>query len=170
MPSQLAENIAEKVPAAADLYHQLVLVVGRPRTGKTVALNKLAETRSWPLVNVNHTLCERLLELTIRQRALQVQKLLGQIAREHDGEVLLLDNMEVLFSKELQQDPLRLLQGLSRNQTIVATWAGEYDGDNLTYAESAHPEFRRYYKPDAIIVSTLDATGETKQSGNEEHK
>ena len=157
MTSPLAERIAEQVATSVSLYHRLILVVGRPRTGKTVALNELVEARSWPMINVNRTLCERLLELTVKQRALRVQNILGQIATEQDGEVLLLDNIEVLFSKELQQDPLRLLQGLSRNQTIVAVWAGEYDGANLTYADSAHPEFRRHYKPDAVIVSTLNA-------------
>ena len=170
MPSQLAERIAEQVSTAAGLYHRLVLVVGRPRTGKTVALNELAETRSWPIINVNRSICERLLALTIKQRALHVQKILGQIINEHDEKVQLLDNVEVLFSKELQQDPFRLLQWLSRSQTIVAAWAGEYDGHNLTYADSEHPEFRQYHKPDAVIVSTLDAQGESEQIGHKGHE
>jgi hypothetical protein len=38
--------------------------------------------------------------------------------------LVLLDNIELLFDVHLKQDPLRLLQGLSRNKTVVATWNG----------------------------------------------
>ena len=38
--------------------------------------------------------------------------------------MILLDNMEVIFDVGLKQDPLRLLQGLSRNKTVVAAWNG----------------------------------------------
>jgi len=41
------------------------------------------------------------------------------------ADVVLLDNVEVLFDVSLKQDPLRLLQGLSRNKTVVAAWSGE---------------------------------------------
>jgi len=123
-------------------------------------MRELAETPGRSLVNVNLSLSQRLLELTARQRALRVSVLLDEIAKEHEGDVLLLDNTEVLFSPELQQDPLRLLQGLARNQTVVAVWAGESENDNLTYADPVHPEFRRCPKPDAVIVpaSVVEST------------
>jgi hypothetical protein len=63
------------------------------------------------MVAVNLELSERLLELTSKQRALRAPRLLGEIADGHPGDVLLLDNTEILFSTELQQDPLRLLLG-----------------------------------------------------------
>ena len=156
MVTPLSNRIADRVPEAADLYHRLVLVVGRTNTGKTAALNNLAEERGWPLVNVNLVLSERLLELTSKQRALRVPRLLGEIADGHPGEVLLLDNTEILFSTELQQDPLRLLQGLGRNRTVVATWSGEMDDDNLNYAAPGHPEYRRCSRPQVIILHATD--------------
>ena len=36
--------------------------------------------------------------------------------------MILLDNIEVIFDVALKQDPLRLLQRLSRNKTVVAAW------------------------------------------------
>ena len=154
MAAHLSQRIIEQVQGAATLYHRLILVTGPPRTGKTTALRELQANQSWPLVNVNLTLSERLLELTTRQRALKVAGLLDKLAKEHESDVLILDNTEVLFSLELQQDPLRLLQGLARNRTVIAAWAGEYQGTNLTYADATHPERRRYSKPDAVIVPT----------------
>ena len=159
MAASLSQRILEQVPGAAPLYFRLILLTGPPRTGKTTALRDLHAKQSWPMVNVNLTLSERLLELTTRQRALKVAGLLEKLAREHEGDVLILDNTEVLFSLELQQDPLRLLQGLARNRTVIAAWAGEYKESSLTYADAAHPERRRYRKPDAVIVPTDEVSG-----------
>ncbi len=157
MTAPLSHRIATMIPEAASAYHRLILVVGPPRTGKTSALRDLAEECGWPLVNVNLELAEKLLELTSKQRALRVPRILSEIVDRHPGDVLLLDNTEVLFSPDLQQDPLRLLQGLSRNRTVIACWSGEVDGENLTYAQAPHPEYRRYVRPQVIIVPALDA-------------
>jgi hypothetical protein len=68
------------------------------------------------------------------QPALQVPPLLGAIVGEATGELVLLDNIEILFDVHLKQDPLRLLQGLSRNQTVVAAWNGSIVDGHVTYA------------------------------------
>ena len=135
-----------------------MLLVGPPRSGKTAALRKLSEEQGLPLVNLNLALSEALLEHSPRQRALKAPQLLDEIVDGYNEDVLLLDNTEVLFSRDLQQDPLRLLQRLARNRSIIAAWAGEYDGERLTYADPTHPEFRRYERPEALIVSPVDAT------------
>ncbi|RME29212.1 MAG: BREX-3 system P-loop-containing protein BrxF [Deltaproteobacteria bacterium] len=152
MAVPLSRRIVERLPDANRSYHRLVLVVGPPASGKTTALRNLSAAHGWPLVNVNLALSERLLELTRKQRALRAPRILSEIVERHPGDVLLLDNTEILFSPDLQQDPLRLLQGLARNRTVIATWSGEMDGDNLTYARAPHPEHRRYLQPAVIIV------------------
>ncbi len=157
MAAPLTSRILEKIEPALLAYHRLVLVVGPTRTGKTTALRELAQERGWPLVNVNLELSKRLLELTTKQRALRAPRLLGELVHSHSGDVLLLDNTELLFSTELQQDPLRLLQGLSRNRTVVATWSGELDDEKLRYAAPGHPEHRQYQRSQAIIVPAVDA-------------
>jgi len=156
--------LAVQVPAAAGAYHRLILVVGPPRTGKTSALRELSREHGWPLLNVNLELSERLLELTSRQRALRAPRVVAEIVEQHPGEVLLLDNIEILFSPDLQQDPLRLLQGLSRNRTVVAGWSGETDGENLTYAQPPHPEYQGYLRPQVILVRAPDARASTDHS------
>jgi predicted AAA+ superfamily ATPase len=162
MNSSLQNRIAEQVSVAAGLYHRLILVVGPPRTGKTTALRNLSEEHSWPLVNVNLSLSERMLELTSKQRALRAEPLLAQLIKEHEGEVVILDNTEILFSLELQLDPLRLLKGLSRNRTVIAAWAGEQEGKVLTYANPVHTEFKRSDNPDSVIVTALKLQGDVR--------
>lgn len=67
--------------------------------------------------------------------------------------MILLDNIEVIFDIGLKQDPLRLLQGLSRNKTVVAAWNGTIVHDSLTYAAPDYPEYRRYPMLDFLVAS-----------------
>jgi len=138
------EQILQKINQATELYHRLILVVAPSGGGKTFALRKVSERVGAPLVNVNLELSRRMLDLTERRRALQTPKLLGEIVNEAVGDLILLDNIEILCDVHLKQDPLRLLQGLSRNKTVVAAWNGSIVDDHLTYAVPGHPEYRRY--------------------------
>ncbi len=102
------------------MYHRLVILVAPAGAGKTAALQDVHERTAAPLVNVNIGLSRRMLDLTDRQQALQLPRLLAEIVGASAADVVLLDNVEVLFDVSLKQDPLRLLQGLSRNKTVVA--------------------------------------------------
>ncbi len=153
MTEPLAEQVMRKIKQAEELYHRLILVVAPAGAGKTTALQAVQERIGAPLVNVNLDLSRRMLDLTERQRALQFPRLLREVIHDTAGEVVLLDNIEILFDVSLKQDPLRLLQGLSRNKTVVAAWNGSIDGDHLIYAVPDHPEYRRYMVRDFLAAS-----------------
>lgn len=155
MAESLADQVRRKVDGARDLYHRLILVVGPAGSGKTSALQDVSASLSAPLVNVNLELSGRMLSLSERQRTLQLSRLLGEIVRETEGELVLLDNLEILFDIHLKQDPLRLLQGVSRNKTVVATWNGAVVDGHITYAVPGHPEYRRYPIRDFLVVSAV---------------
>jgi len=157
MPEPLADQIMRKVKQAAALYYRLLLVVAPASAGKTIALQDIRDRTGAPLVSVNLELCRQMLDLTERQRALQLPRLLRDIVGNGDDEMILLDNTEVIFAVRLKQDPLRLLQGLSRNKTVVAAWNGALTEDSLTYAAPTHPEYRCYPKRD-LLVASLEAT------------
>jgi hypothetical protein len=154
MREPLEEKIIDAVRASAGNYYRLVLLVGPPQSGKTRVLEKLALAQGWPRLNVNLTLSEKLLELTQKQRAVHAARILGELVERAGQETVILDNIELLFSQELAQDPLRLLQGLARNRAVVAAWPGTCDGDQLTYAEPSHVEHRRYSRPEATFLLT----------------
>ncbi len=176
MAEPLADQIMRKVKQAAELYHRLMLVVAPAGAGKTTALLDIQDRTGAPLVNVNLELSRRMLDLTERQRALQLPRLLRDLVSKSEGEMILLDNIEILFDVGLKQDPLRLLQGLSRNKTVVAAWNGKIISDewnvlsderksvnsllitqssslHITYAAPAHPEYRRYPMRDFLVAS-----------------
>jgi len=152
MAEPLADQVIRKIKQAAELYHRLVMLVAPAGAGKTTALKEVRERVGAPLVNVNLDLSRRMLDLTERQRALQLPRLLMDIVNDAAGDVVLLDNIEILFDVSLKQDPLRLLQGLSRNKTVVAAWNGSIDSDHMTYAVPDHPEYRRYMVRDFLVI------------------
>jgi hypothetical protein len=152
MPASPADQVQTAIAEAPSRYFRLVLLTGPPGSGKTSVLQSLSQAQGSTLHNLNLLLTERLLELTRKQRALRVSRILDEELGKLGEEVVLLDNLEALFDPELQQDPLRLLQGLARNRTLVCSWPGTFDGRYLTYAEPGHPEWRRYDQPDAAIV------------------
>ena len=113
MAEPLADQIMRKVKQATELYHRLLLIVAPASAGKTTALQDVRDRTDAPIVNVNLELSRRMLDLTERQRALQLPYLLRVLVENGDDEMILLDNIEILFDVDLKQDPLRLLQGLS---------------------------------------------------------
>jgi hypothetical protein len=153
MAEPLADRVIKRIGQAAELYHRLVMLVAPAGAGKTAALQDVHERTAAPLVNVNLELSRRMLDLTERQRALQLPRLLAEIVGASAADVVLLDNVEVLFDVSLKQDPLRLLQGLSRNKTVVAAWSGSIDGEHMVYATPDHPEYKQYPLRDFLVVN-----------------
>ncbi len=155
MSQSIKEKVIESINDAKGLYHRLVLIVGTSGVGKSALLREIAEDYGKKVINVNLEVSAELLQLSARQRVLQLRDVLDKITIDV-ADLVFLDNIEILFEKDLQQDPLRLLQSLSRNISVVATWNGDKFGGQLTYAEVGHREYRRYDSVDAICVCVLD--------------
>lgn len=150
--TQAATTLERAIEQAAGQYYRLVVLAGAPGSGKTAALQSMAQKLGCPLVNVNLELTKRMLELTRTQRSRQVERLLRDLIAAVSGDVVLLDNLEVLFAPALEVEPLRLLQVASRNRTVVASWNGSYRDGTLTYAEPGHPEFVQLKQTDAVVI------------------
>ncbi len=133
MAESLAEQIIHKIDQASQLYYRLILVVASSGMGKTMALREVAKHTEYGYTNINLGLSQRLLE-------------------ENGTQVALLDNIELLFDTSLKQDPLRLLQGISRNRTVVASWNGSIENEHLIYAQPDHPEYRRYSTTGLLVI------------------
>jgi len=142
-----------KIQEAAAQYYRLVLVVAASGEGKTEALREVSKQMEVPLLNINLEISRLLLDLTEKQRAIQLPRHLGDLLDGTESQVVLLDNTEILFDPSLKQDPLSLLQNVSRNRTVVATWNGTLKDEYLVYAEPGHPEYRRYPIRDFLLVS-----------------
>ena len=158
MVESLVEEIIHEIDQAAQLYYRLILVVAPSGMGKTKALREIAKQTEFGYTNINLELSQRLLGLTERQRSLQVFRLLNEIVEGNGTQVVLLDNIELLFDTSLKQDPLRLLQGISRNRTVVASWNGSIEHEHLIYAQPDHPEYRRYPTTGLLVIGVEQRT------------
>jgi hypothetical protein len=164
MAEPIHEKIMRSLRAADGLYYRLVLLVGGTGSGKTGVLRDVAEHLGSSVINVNLALSGELLELTAMQRSLQLPGILDQIAEQVQSPVVL-DNLEILFDKGVKQDPLRLLQGISRNRAVVASWNGTMNSGRLQYAQTGHPEYRSYDSVDALIVG-MDGSASVDSGNN----
>jgi len=132
--------------------YRLLFLVGQSGSGKTYVLRTLAAQKRYPCLNLNLLLSKALLKVPLPRRPRELPKILQNILAKVTEDVVLLDNTELLFEPSLYQDPLRLLENLSRNKTIIASWHGDFDGKTLTYAEPGHPEWKKYQGVNAIVV------------------
>ena len=114
----------------------------RSRSGKTMVLQKINALAGYPLLNLGVELSRQMLDMTERQRVIELPRRLEQLLSEKGSDVVLLDNSEFLFLRDLKQDALAVLKSVSRNRTVVASWLGTCDGEHLTYASPDHPEFK----------------------------
>jgi len=174
MSPLFSDAIIERIAQAAAVYYRLILLVGPAGSGKTTTLQDVHERTSAPLINVNLALSRRLLDIAERQRPTHIRRIFSEIVESADTDIILLDNLEITFDIALRQEPLRLLQGLSRNKTVVAAWNGEIRADrrrhagdtnpdysslmtessslSLVYALPGHPEYRKYPVKDFLYV------------------
>jgi hypothetical protein len=160
--SSLAAKVRSHLEGAAQLYYRLILIVGPAGSGKTAALRELAGAMSLPYINVNLELSQRLLEYTSKARPLRLPRLLDEVFATGSADIVLLDNIEILFDPALKQDPLLRLQAASRNRTIVAAWNGRLSDGALVYAEPEHPEYRRYTDVSGIVIIDAAPKSETE--------
>jgi hypothetical protein len=72
-----------------------------------------------------------------------------------EPDVVVLNNIEVLFLPELRVDLLAQLRHLARNRTIVVAWPGRWSAGTLIYAEPEHPEHFAGRTVEPVSVFTL---------------
>lgn len=136
------EQLAQDISA---LHSHLILVTGVRGSGKTRLLRSFAERRNVAILNLGSELGKRLLEVPSSQRSRQAGTEFRALMQTHaSNELLLLDNLEVLFDANLALSPLDLLCKHARAQPIIAAWPGEQCGDRMIYADTGHPEHRSY--------------------------
>ena len=155
MTDSTTDEIAELISHAAALRYRLVLVVGPGGAGKTRALRAVRDRIGAPMANVGLDLSRRMLDLTARLRTLRLRRLLREVIEKNVERqaTVLLDNTEILFCADLEQDPLWLLQDLSRDRTIVAAWNGTVTDGVLHHATPGHAEHRHDPVSNFLTVS-----------------
>lgn len=133
----------ETIGRAKRRYYKLVILVGSTGSGKTDIMLHMSTVKGYPYVNLNLELSRNLLDVSVEERPSHIQKCVEGLLPP-TADIILLDNTELLFTPELQIDPLRLFQKISREKTLIVSWNGTYSGETLIYGEPSRPEYRVY--------------------------
>jgi hypothetical protein len=151
------DAISAAMVRASTRYTRLVLLIGPEGTGKSSGLRAVGDSTGNSVTNVGLQLAPLVTDVPVRRRPVAAADGFGDLVRgSGSGDLLLLDNLELLFLPELRLDPLKLLQDSARNRVVVAAWSGSVVAGELRYAAPSHPEFRTYREPDCVLV---DLTG-----------
>jgi hypothetical protein len=146
-------KLEQLIIEVTDLNSKLILLVGPSRSGKTQLLRQLSAKLSIKPINASMELGRRLAATPINKRGFAVSEILREIAdRERTEDLLLLDNLELLFELSLEINPLNLVKRLAHSKSIVAVWPGELRGDRLIYADISHPEHRDYSRDGVVVL------------------
>lgn len=141
----MIEALERFVDDLAVVNSKLLLLIGAPNSGKSELLRQLAERRELHILNIGVALGRELLTIPSPRRQIQAADLLKELADEFSREgLLLMDNLELLFDRELKLSPLDLLRRHSQSRRVVATWPGTLTDNKLSYATTGHPEYRDY--------------------------
>lgn len=156
-PRQL-DSVRQKAHSVRDQYYRLLIAVTPGQRVDEDYGRRMVMQSDLPRINVSLELGRQLLGLKTRVRAIKTWPLLAETVEGVGHDTVWLDNIELLFEPSLHQDPLRVLQELSKRVTIIAVWRGAVEDGYLTYAEPGHPEYRRYSTRDLAIIHLDHAT------------
>jgi hypothetical protein len=153
MSDALLQKITEALDLAQTRRNRLVVVIYPPGSivnGDFQALSGIEQRFAY--VNFNLAVSHRLLDSAGSSSQIELLDILRELLAGTKAEVVWLDHLGILFDPAFKHDPLRLLEALSRNTSLVVAWEGLVQGNNLIYAEPDHPEYRRYNIADHLVV------------------
>ncbi len=141
----MIEQLERLIGDVSARHSKLILLIGVSGSDSSNLLADLGRRHGLQVLNAGSELGTRLAATSVKQRALAAPTLLRELADEHAAtDLLLLDNIELLFDRTLQLDPLDLLKRHAHARRVVAVWPGELRDGRLIYAEMGHPEHQDY--------------------------
>jgi hypothetical protein len=137
--------------------HKLIIILGMFGAGKTQLLKQVADLVQGRYININLELSERLLQLPARDASdgVTVHRLIDDIcdSQSPNGEPLLVDNIEILFSPELGKvNPVDTFKRVSRQRPIVLAMPALRQGNMAVYSTPDHPDYFPISLEDYIVI------------------
>jgi hypothetical protein len=110
--------------------HKLLLLIGRPGSGKSKFLYNYSREKGIPILNLDDILGEKIPE---GKDANYVYAFTQGFLSTYTPEEILLDKKKILYQKDSDIDLLDFLRELSQSKTVVATWNGYTENGKLIH-------------------------------------
>lgn len=112
---------------------KVVIVTGKPGSGKSKVLREAAEMKKWDYIDCRMLITEKFLEVSPEERQTKAPEMMADILEGYGGEVILLDRLQTLFVPVFHIDIDDLLKKLSSKFVIVTAWPGYIEDAKLCY-------------------------------------
>lgn len=127
------EAFVQEVEALKRAEQKILILTGKPGSGKSGILREAAANKSWDYVDCRLFITEEFLELLPAVRQDKAADIFGEILEGYDAEVVLLDRLQTLFVPVFHINVPDLLQKLGKKFVLVAAWPGYYEDGYLCY-------------------------------------
>ena len=121
--SQFDEFLKE-VEGLTEKEIKVLVVTGKPGSGKSKVLREAAETKGWDYIDTRLLITEDFLKLLPSERRVNAPEVLKNELLSHHGDVVMLDRIQTLFIPVFNIDPKSVLDELGRAFTVVIAWPG----------------------------------------------
>ena len=119
------EEFVKIVEGVKDHDVKVVIVTGKPGSGKSKVLREAAEEKKWDYIDCRLLITEKFLEVPPGERQAKAPEMMADILEGYDSEVILLDRLQTLF--------VPVLHKLSEKFVIVTAWPGYLEEGKLCY-------------------------------------
>ena len=115
----LVENISE----IQNNDSKLVLIVGKPGSGKSKIIHEYSKTTGIPIVDFSKVFINNTED---------TMKTMNEFLKNYRFDVLLIDNKTALYAQS-EEDLKAILDEISKKIVVVSTWNGFVDNGQLTH-------------------------------------
>ena len=130
--SQLEEFVQE-VAAVEKAEEKILVVTGKPGSGKSKVLREAAESKGWDYVDCRLLITESFLELMPTERKEKAAAMMKEVLSTYTSGVIMLDRVQTFFVPVFHIDVPSLLNELGKEFTLVLAWPGYVKDDQLCY-------------------------------------
>ena len=128
-----AQFVMDAIQKMEPKKEKLILLVGKPGSGKSRVLRELAQQKGYRYVECQELFTDELMEMLPGQRTKKAAEEMARALGRFGADVILLDGIADLYAPMLGLEPLDLVRTLSEEQKIIAAWPGLYEENQLRF-------------------------------------
>lgn len=146
-------NVVEEAKGRGNV----VIVTGKPGSGKSKVLREAAEMKKWEYVDCRALITEEFLAVPAADRGLYAPDMFAEYLENSKSDVIILDRLQTLFVPVFHINTDSLMRKLSKKFTIITAWPGYVDSESgyLCYDKFDGTEAIRI-SPDGFMIWNVE--------------